>query len=63
MLRLWLFLLLVIWLPDASGQVSAPSFCGNQNSSGFFEIEIDGAAGNMYFIFRMSHQEHRDCRS
>ena len=43
MLRLWLFLLLVIWLPDASGQVSAPSFCGNQNSSGFFEIEIDGA--------------------
>ena len=43
MLRSWLFLLLVTWLPDVSGQVSAPSFCDNQNSAGFFELEIDGA--------------------
>lgn len=43
MLRCWLFVLLAIWLPNASAQVSAPSFCGNQSSAGFFEIEIDGA--------------------
>ena len=43
MLRFWLFVLLAVWRPDASGQVSAPSFCDNQNSAGFFELEIDGA--------------------
>ena len=43
MLRFCLFVLLAIWLPNLSAQVSAPSFCGNQSSVGFYENEVDGA--------------------
>ena len=43
MLRFYLFVLLAIWLPNLSAQVSAPSFCGNESGVGFFEIEVDGS--------------------
>jgi polyhydroxybutyrate depolymerase len=43
MFRFLLAILLATWLPQAFGQVSAPSYCGNGNSPGFHEIEVEGA--------------------
>ena len=43
MFRYFVFVLLAVWVPHTSGQISAPSFCGNVNSADFNEIEVQGA--------------------